>query len=134
MASGVTTTTSNDLLDFLFRDGSYTPIDTYYVALFTAAPGYAGGGTEVSGGSYARQAIDNDSAAWTSPTAREISNVDAIEFPQATGNWGTVTHFALMDALTSGNMVAFGALNTPVACPIGSQRTFPAGALVIRID
>src|SRR5689334_4360668 len=105
MASGVTTLTSNALLNFLFRTGSYTPAATYYVALFTAAPGYAGGGTEVSGGSYARQPIDNDSGEWTSPTTREIGNVSPIEFPQATAGWGTVTHFALMDDVSGGNML-----------------------------
>jgi hypothetical protein len=134
MASGGTTTTDNALLEFLFRDGSYTPAATYYVALFTAAPGYAGGGTEVSGGSYARVAIDNDAAEWTAASGRQISNVNAIEFPQATASWGTVTHFALMSASSGGTMIAWGALTTPVDCPVGSQRQFPAGALTIRID
>jgi|SRR5262245_2351586 len=134
MASGVTTLTSNALLNFLFRAGSYTPVSNYYVALFTVAPGYAGGGTEVTGGSYARQAIANNASQWTAPTAREISNVNAVTFPQASATWGVVTHFGLMDNLSGGNMLAFGALTTPVDCPVGSQRKFPAGSLIVRID
>lgn len=134
MASGLVTTHSHSLLNYLFRGGSYSPIATYYVALFTVAPTNAGGGTEVTGGSYARQAIANNSAQWAAPANKEISNANDVVFPAATAGWGTVVAFALMDALTAGNMVGYGSLSSPIAINAGSIRVFKAGTLRIRLD
>lgn len=132
MATGITTANSNALLNFLFSAGSYTPPASTWVALFTAAPGYAGGGTEVTGGSYARQEITD--ADWAAAAGREISNDIALTFPQASASWGLVTHFALFDAPSGGNMLFFGALSQSVSIPLGAQRIFPAGSLTLRLD
>ena len=80
----------NALINATLRNTTYTSPSTVYVALFTSDPTDAGSGTEVSGGSYARQ-----SATFGAPSNGASSISSAIEFPQATGNWGTVTHFGI---------------------------------------
>lgn len=77
-----------------------------YVALFTVAPTEAGGGTEVVGGSYARQAYQPGDANWTAATAQgDSSNKVAITFPAPSGNWGTVVAIGIFDRLTNGNLL-----------------------------
>ncbi len=103
-----------------------------YVALFTAAPSDSGGGTEVAGNAYARQAIA--AAAWTSGAAASgsISNTNAVTFPAATpATWGTVTHFGIFDALTAGNLLMWNALGTSKAVAANDVVQFAAGTLVL---
>jgi hypothetical protein len=45
------------VLDHVFGGNAYTAPTTLYVALYTVAPTDTGGGTEVSGGAYARQSV-----------------------------------------------------------------------------
>jgi hypothetical protein len=60
------------VLDHVFRNTALTSPTTVYVALYTATPSDAGGGTEVSGGSYARTAgtFGAASGGGRSPTRR----------------------------------------------------------------
>jgi hypothetical protein len=121
-------------------------LQTYYVALFTANPSDTGGGTEVSGGSYARVALTlslanmagTQAAASTtasSGTSGTTSNNNTITFPSPTANWGTVTGMALMDAATGGNMHVFAALTTSKTVNNGDAApTFAAAALTIQLD
>jgi hypothetical protein len=107
---------------------AFTPPTTVYVALFTATPTSAGGGTEVSGGAYARQ-----SAAFTtsSGTTDATSNSANVTFPVATANWGTITSFALFDAATGGNMLYFGNLTANVTINTGGQFQFASGGISV---
>ena len=111
----------NNLNDFLLRGQSFVPPATLHVALFTAAPSDAGGGTEVTGGSYARAAVTSSLANWagtqsvgsttaSTGTGGATSNNNAITFPAPTANWGAVTHFGIFDAASGGNLWAWGAL------------------------
>lgn len=85
-----------------------------YFALFTAAPSDSGGGTEVSGGNYARVAVTQADAQWNIPTTAGLfSNVNDITFGAPSANWGVVTHFGIFDAITGGNLLIHGALTTP---------------------
>lgn len=112
----------NKLVDWLLRDETFTPPATVYVALFTGAPNDAGGGTEVSGGSYARVAVASSLANWagtqsagstaaSTGTGGQTSNNAKITFPAPTANWGTVTHMGIFDAASSGNLLFHGALD-----------------------
>lgn len=111
---------------------------SHYIALFTAAPSDAGGGTEVSGGSYARVAVSRATGTWDAPAdnsgAQKTANTGTITFPTATGSWGTVTHFAIMDASTSGNMLAWAPLGASKAVASGDTASFAAGTLTVSID
>ena len=78
---------------------------TVYVGLSTGSFNDDNSGTELSGSNYARESISFGAA--SSGTA---SNDAAVEFNAATGSWGTVSHFGIFDALTSGNLLIHGAL------------------------
>ena len=121
----------NKLLDHQVGKTSYT-MPTAYVALFTAAPSDAGGGTEVTGGSYARKVTAG--ADWNAAAAGSVTNAQPITFPTASASWGTVTHFALIDAASGGNMLRWGALGTQKAVGSGDTATFPAGSLTLTED
>ena len=118
----------NKIIDHMLRAQSYTPPATVYVALFTSATDDAGGGTEVSGGAYARQAV---TLAAASGGASE--NSADITFPTATANWGTITHLALMDALTGGNMLMHTPLDASKTVNNGDTFKINAGDLDVTV-
>jgi len=122
----------NEVLDHLFGKGSYSP-PAIHLALSTADPGDDGTGlSEPSGDGYARavtSAVD-----WSLASGGALANADAIEFPEASGAWGTVTHFALFDATTGGNLLAHGALAHAKAIGSGDSARFAAGDLEIHLN
>jgi hypothetical protein len=116
------------VLDHVFAGTAYTAPSTLYVALFTAAPSDSGGGTEVSGGAYARQTI-----AFTT-SGDTTSNNAAIEFPTATANYGTVTHVGIYDASSAGNLMAWAALTSSKTIETGDVFRIPSGDLDITLN
>jgi len=128
------------LLDHLFQNTALSAPATY-VALFTDDPTDAGTGTEVSGGAYARKLVNPEgggSPAWNATAADApgylVDNEHDIVFPTATASWGTVTHFAIFDALTSGNLLWHGALDDSKAVGNGDTFKFEAGDLNLRLE
>ena len=117
-----------EILDHVFAGAAYTAPTTKYLALYTAAPGETGGGTEVSGGAYARETV-----AFTT-TGNTTSNSAAVEFPTATASFGTVTHVGVFDAATVGNLMAYAALSSSKAIATGDVFRVPAGDLDITLD
>jgi hypothetical protein len=95
------------LINGTLRGTTYTAPTTTYLALYTNDPTDADTGTEITGGSYVRQAIT-----FSSPSGGATSNSSAIEFPQATADWGTITYVGIRDAVTSGNLLYHTALDT----------------------
>ena len=110
----------NKLIDHLFRTATFAKPTGLYLALFTAAPSDAAGGTEVSGGSYARVNLAPSDTNWkatqggtsgnSSGTGGATANAAAITFPAPTANWGSVTHFGIFDAASAGHLLLWGAL------------------------
>lgn len=122
----------NLTLKFLFTTDTATRPTAWYVGLFTAAPSDTGGGTEVTGSAYAREVTGTMTVSGTSPT--NCTNSAAIEFAAAAGgNWGTVTHVAIFDAITSGNMLGWAALTTSRTINDGDILRVPAGDLDITL-
>ena len=119
------------VLNHVFGGTAYTAPSTLYVALFTAAPSDSGGGTECSGGSYARKSMADMTVSGTSPTT--ATNGAAVEFVTATGSWGTVSHCAVFDASSSGNMLGWAALTASKAVASGDVFRFDAGDLDITL-
>ena len=117
-----------EILDHVFAGAAYTAPSTLYLGLFTAAPGEAGGGTELSGSAYVRKAI-----AFTT-SGDTTSNNAAVEFPTATGSWGTVTHVGVFDALTSGNLMVYATLSASKAVASGDVFRVPSGDLDITLN
>jgi len=119
------------VLDHVFGGSAYTAPGTLYVGLFTAAPSDSGGGTECSGGSYARKSMPAMAVSGTSPT--QATNGAAVEFATATGAWGTVTHVGVFDAASSGNLMAWAALTASKTVASGDVFRFDAGDLDITL-
>lgn len=125
----------NKYLDAAFGDNRSVLFPaTVYVALFTAAPTDAGGGTEAVGGGYARVAVANTSANWPNAAGGQKKNANTIQFPTATAAWGTVTHFAIMDALTAGAIIHWNVLTSALAVAAGMTPLFTANQLVIGAE
>jgi hypothetical protein len=127
----------NKLIDHIFQGTAYTGPSNLYIALFTAvSDGEAGTVTEVSGGSYARVAVTANSSNWSDATGNNgtTSNVNAVTFPAATADWGTVTHFGIYDAASTGNLLVYAALTSSRNITNGSTPSFAAGALTVQID
>ncbi len=136
----------NKFIDFLLRGQSFTAPTNVYVALLTAAPTDAGGGTEVTGGSYARVQVASALASWagtqsagstavSSGTGGQTSNNAAIAFPAPTANWGVITHFGIYDASVSGNLLYWAALSTSKTVNNNDAApSFAIGALTITED
>ena len=100
--------------------------NTPYLALYTASPNAGGGGTEVSGGSYARQSV-----AFGAISSGSMSNTSAVTFTGMPA--ATVTHFAILSASTAGTMRVYGALNASAAVISGDQVQFPVGSITINL-
>lgn len=136
MAGSFSDFTEAKVLDHLFGATSYTPPTPLYFALFTAAPSDSGGGTEVTGGSYARVGVTNNTtnfpnASGTSPTSK--SNGTVITFPTASANWGTVVAFAIFDASSGGNLIAWADLTVNRTVNSGDTASFAVSALTITL-
>ena len=122
----------NEILDHVFGKGSYSP-PTIYVALSTADPTDDGSGmTEPGGDGYAR--VQTQASDWNAASAGSLDNANDIMFPEATGNWGTISHFALFDAASGGNMLAHGALSESKSVGNGDTAKFAAGDLDVSLD
>jgi hypothetical protein len=130
----------NKLVDQIFRGQAFTFPSTLHVGLLTTAPADAGGGVEVSGGAYARQAITASlanfagtqsagSTAASSGTGGVTSNNVAITFPTPSASWGTVVSFGIWDAASAGNLLFHGPLGVSKTINQSDAVSFPIGSL-----
>lgn len=131
MAGSFSDYLEDKILDHIVGKTSFT-MPTAYVAASTADPtDDASGIAEPSGDGYAR--VTTSGATWNASSGGATSNAAAISFPTATGDWGTITHFALYDAATNGNMLAHGDLDTEQAISTNQILRFAAGDLDITL-
>lgn len=122
----------NKILDHVFSKASYTA-PTIYVGLSTADPLDDGSGlAEPSGNGYAR--VVTSASTWTAASGGALSNAGDITFPEASGSWSTVTHFALFDASSGGNMLAHGTLSVSKTITAGDTAKFAVGDLDVTLD
>ena len=122
------------ILNHFFRNTDIgAPPANVYIGLYTSATDDASGGTEVTGGSYARATVSTTSQ-WSAPGAGGLTdNINDIVFATATANWGTITHVAIADAITGGNRLFHGALAASKVVNSGDIFKFLAGALDITL-
>jgi len=118
------------LLDWLMTTGTATRPTNWFVALYTAAPSDSGGGTEVSGGGYARQSATFDAASSPGGTT---SNTNEITFTASGAAFGTVTHIGIFDASTGGNLLWHGALSAFKTIADGDALVFSAGNIDLTL-
>jgi hypothetical protein len=119
----------NALINATLRNTTYTSPTNVYVGLFTTDPTDDGSGTEVSGGSYARVI-----ATFAAPSnGVSVTNAD-VQFAQATATWGTVTHFGIFDALTTGNLLYHGSLTASKTIETGDVFKITTGNLTVTLE
>ncbi len=130
MAGSFSDYLEDKLLKHAFTNTSYTPASSLYVALYTVAPSDTGGGTEVSGGSYARTSVSFS----VSGTGTLCTNSAAVEFAAATASWGTIVAVSIYDNTSGGNMLAWADLATNKTIDSGDIFRIPAGDLDITLS
>lgn len=118
----------NALINATLRNTAFTSPTTVYVALYTSDPTDADTGTECSGGAYARQAVT-----FGAPSNGTSTNSANVEFPAATGSWGTITHIGIRDALTTGNLLYHTPLDVSKSIATGDIFRITAGNLSVTL-
>ncbi len=118
----------NALINGTLRATTYTAPTTVYVGLYTTDPTDANTGTEVSGGSYARTSVT-----FGAPSNGVSLNSAAVEFPQASGSWGTVGWIGILDASTSGNLLYHTPLDVSKAIDSGDIFKIAIGSLSVTL-
>jgi hypothetical protein len=118
----------NALINATLRNTSYTSPSVVYVGLYTSDPTDADTGTEVTGGSYARQSVT-----FGAPSNGVSTNSAAIEFPQATATWGTVGWIGIEDAVSGGNLLYHTALDTSKTIENGDIFKIAIGSLSVTL-
>lgn len=116
------------ILNHFFRNSAVSGPAAIYLAVYTTATNDAGGGTEVSGGSYARQAMTFSAP---DPTGGFIVTSADVEFSNLPAV--TVTNAAIWTALSGGNLLCHGAVDTPIVLTLGSNLLFSAGDITVTI-
>jgi len=97
-----------------------------YVGLSTGSMGDDNSGTELSGNNYSRKAVT-----FAAASGGSISSNAAVEFDAASGSWGTVSHWAIYDASTSGNQLFHGSFSQSKAIGSGDILKIASGSLTI---
>ena len=124
----------NLIVNNVLGQAAMPAIPNVYIALFTAGPTDSGGGTEASGTGYARVNLTNNTTNFPTATTGLKQNATVITFPTAGASWGTITHFGIYDASTSGNLLIHGALDSAKAVGTGDAPSLAIGALSVHLD
>ena len=127
MAGNLSNYLENKVLDHILGTTAYTMPTTVYLALYTTAPNDAGGGTQVTGGSYARQTAVFDAA--SSGATQNTTNIDFVNMPSC-----TVVAIGVFDALTAGNLLVWGTLSSNKSLDAGDTLRVATGDLDISLD
>jgi hypothetical protein len=110
----------NLIIDRFLRNQAFTPPATMYLATFTSATNRTTGGTESTGGSYARQAETFTAA--SSGVTDNNANVDFAGMPAS-----TLTDLGVYDLVTSGNRYLWGTLNSSQVMAAGNTFRIATG-------
>lgn len=127
MAGNLSDYLEDALLDHFLATTAYTAPAAVYVALYTVAPSDAGGGTEVTGGSYARQAATFDAS--VNGATQNSSDIDFSNMPAC-----TVVAVGVFDASSGGNLLVHGTLTANKTLDAGDTLRIATGDLDISID
>lgn len=118
----------NHILDHIFRAQPSVAPAAVYLALYTAAPTDAGGGTEVAGGGYTRKQITFAAAA-----GGEVGTMAALGWTASGAPLGTIVAVGVFDAAEGGNLLAWDEI-APASIGDGDTIEIPAGDLRISLD
>lgn len=134
--SALTNYTENQIINHVFRSATFVKPTGLFVGLINSVTDIeAGSVTEVTGAGYARVARIPLDANWNATTTNgTTANTASLQFPAATADWGTVTHFGIWDAATGGNLLIYAPLTAARTITNGTTPSFGAGALTFQVD
>ena len=121
----------SDYLELKFLDhftgrASTSAPSAVYLGLSTGSLGDDNGGTELSGNNYTRKAVT-----FAAASSGSIASNAAVEFNAATGSWGSISHFGVFDASSSGNLLFHGAFSAAKTIGTGDILKVASGSLTI---
>ncbi len=122
------------LLNHMFRVAAFSQPAGLFLALYTVAPTDAGGGTEVAGGGYTRTPLTFRTAAAKGDGVLCCTNQGDVMSGKSTANWGTATHIGVFDAVTGGNLLWWGPLDSPATLGLNTRFYAPDGSLSFSLD
>lgn len=134
MSSGKSNYLANAILNGVLGGSAFSLPANVYIALSTAAFSASATGsamTEVSGGSYSRVAVTNNSTNWPAASSQSKSNGTVFTFPTATASWGTVLSVYVVDASSAGNILYGADLTASRTVASGDTASFAASAIVV---
>lgn len=142
MPNAVSDYGSQAWLEVMF--GINTLPTTWYLALCTQEPGEQWDGTllqdvepwgpdDYTGTVYARQPIASSDTDWDVSDDGLAINVNVITWGVPDVDWGIVTHFALVDDDTDGNLWLFGEFSSPISANGDAEIFLDTGDLVISL-
>lgn len=116
----------NAVLNHVLRNVALSSPAAVYLALYTVAPTDAGGGTEVTGGSYARQVLT-----FGAPASGVTTNSGVVTFPTATAGWGSIVAAGIFDAVSGGNLLYYGDLAVAKTISTNDTISFPIAGISV---
>lgn len=121
-------------MDYNFGGTSYSVPSTLYFGLSTTSINIDGsGGSEPSGGSYARVSLTNNKTNWGNASNASLTNSTAVQFAESSASWGTITTVFISDALTSGNVWWYDTLTPARSVSSATTVLFAIGAVTVQM-
>ena len=120
-------------LNHFFRGEAQPAPSTLYLALYISDPTDDDIGTEITGGGYERVPVTFSEPVQVGGRGQITNNI-RVDYPTATENWATVSHWGVRDAKTGGNLLTYSPVPTPKLIEQGDEAKFNAGALTIALD
>lgn len=121
------------ILNYFFRGQAVSRPTNLYLALYKTNPTDSDTGSEVTGGGYTRQPLS-----FGAPTQQGdkavVSTINAVEFTQATSDWGEIAYFGIRDAKEGGNLLVYGIFNKPQTISEGTQFAVRQGDVTVSVD
>jgi len=124
----------NKVVGLVFKQNTYASPTNLYIALSTSTLSDASTGTTMAGeiatGSYARKKCNT----WDAAASGATENTQTVTFAQATAAWGVLTHFAVCDKTTLGNVIGWGPLTATKNIASGDTFKFATGDIDVTLD
>lgn len=130
----ITYYSANRILDKAFGATAFSEPSIYYFGLSTTTIQIDGtGGTEPSGGAYARVSLANNKTNWGTASNASLTNSTAVQFAESTASWGTITYVGIWDALTVGNIWWYDVLTPARTVASATTVLFAIGAITVQM-
>lgn len=139
-SAGMSTYSAKKVLDHMLANGraqTWSPPTALWVALFTGSNGLAtnlpASQQEVTGGAYSRLQLNGTDNFMTAAADFSTNLYADLEWPLATSYWGNVTHAAIMDSETGGNVISWGALTRTKLIETNDRCVIKAGSIAVSL-